>query len=375
MTPWHLRGRTSDGKIAEREQRVEAAAAEAADSDPAFAADVVLPEAAKLFEAVQAAWSVNDHARLATIVAPALMVEWERRLKDFERKGWQNHVEVIGEPKVDYIGLRNTGNDRDDRVCVLVAATLRDYVVDGSGRHLDRTGSSREVAPMQEYWTLCKREHHWTLESIEQEAEGKHELSEEIIATPWSDERGLRDQALVEGAQADATPAGTDVGELVDVDYEGDARAAANDLSVADGRFAPDVLEVAARRAAAAWADAVDGGEGGLLAVATPEAAEELLHPGDPSGRTRLVVRGPVVKRIQITRLDASAQPPTMTIDVHLSGKRYIENRDTTEIVSGSQSRTSEFTEQWTLSLDGSSEQPWRIAAVGMPGETGRSSS
>jgi hypothetical protein len=218
---------------------------------------------------------------------------------------------------------------------VLVAATLRDYVVDGSGRHLDRTDSSREVAPMREYWTLSKPQHHWILESIEQEAEGKHELSDEIIATPWSDERGLRDQALVEEAEADATPAGTNVGELVDVDYEGDARAAANDLSVADGRFAPDVLEVAARRAAAAWADAVDGDDAGLLAVAMPEAAKDLLHPGDPSGRTRLVVRGPVVKRIQITKLDASAQPPTMTIDVHLSGKRYIENRDTTEIVPG----------------------------------------
>lgn len=365
MTPWPFSRKASDAKIAEREQRVEAAAAEAAEVDPAFAPDVVLPEAAKLFEAVQAAWSVNDHARLAKIVAPAMMVEWERRLKDFERKGWQNHVEVIGEPKVDYVGLRNVGSDSDDRVCVLVAATLRDYVVDGSGRHLDRTDSSREVAPMREYWTLSKSDHHWILESIEQEAEGKHELSDEIIATPWSDERGLRDQALVAEAEAEATPAGTNVGELVDVDYAGDARAAANDLSLSDGRFAPDVLEVAVRRAAAAWADAVDGGDAGLLAVATPEAAQELLHPGDPSAQTRLVVRGPVLEQIQITRLDASAQPPSMTIDVRLSGKRYIENRDTTEIVSGSESRTAEFTERWTLTLDGSTEQPWRIAAVG----------
>jgi predicted lipid-binding transport protein (Tim44 family) len=77
------------------------------------------------------------------------------------------------------------------------------------------------------------------------------------------------------------------------------------------------------------------------------------------------VIRGPVVKRIQITGLDASAQPPTMAIEVRLSGRRYIENRDTTEVVAGSPSRDSQFTERWTLSLDGSAEQPWRIAAVG----------
>lgn len=365
MSPWHLRRRASERKIAEREQRVRAAAAEAAEDDPAFAPDVVVPEAVKLFKAVQAAWSVNDHARLAKIVAPDMMVEWEKRLRDFERKGWQNRVDVIGEPKVEYVGLRNVAEDRDDRVCVVVAATLRDYVIDRSGRHLDRSDSSDEVAPMREYWTLCKSEHQWILESIEQEAEGKHELSDAIIATPWSDERGLRDQALVEEAQADAAPAGTNVGELVDVDYAGDAKAAANDLSVADGRFAPDVLEIAVRRAAAAWAEAVDGGDTALLEVATPDAAEELLHPGDPSGRTRLVIRGPVVKRIQITKLDAAAQPPTMAIEIQLSGRRYIENRDTTEVVAGNPSRDSEFTEHWTLSLDGSAGQPWRVAAVG----------
>ena len=270
MTPWHLSRGASDRKIAEREQRVEAAAAEAAESDPAFASDLVIHEAVKLFKAVQAAWSVNNHGQLAQLVAPAMMVEWERRLKDFARKGWQNRVEVIGEPKVDYVGLRNAGNDRDDRVCVVISATLRDYVVDGSGRHLNRTDSSGEVAPMREYWILCKPQHQWILESIEQEAEGKHELSEQIIATPWSDERGLRDQALVAEAEDEATQAGISVGELVDVDYDEDAKAAANDLSVADGRFAPDVLEVAVHRAAAAWADAVDSGDTGLLAVATP---------------------------------------------------------------------------------------------------------
>jgi len=143
--------------------------------------------------------------------------------------------------------------------------------------------------------------------------------------------------------------------------------AAANDLSVADGRFAPDILEVAARRAVAAWAQAVDGNDAELRAIADSSAIGELLHPGDPSGRTRLVVRGPEIRQIRIHALDAAAEPPTMTIDVDLAGRRYIQDRDTTAVLSGSQSKHVNFTERWTLALTGDETQPWRIVRVDSP--------
>jgi len=92
-----------------------------------------------------------------------------------------------------------------------------------------------------------------------------------------------------------------------------------------------------------------------------------MLHPGDPSGKTRLVVRGPAVKQIRIAGLDAGSEPPTMTIDVELEGRRYLEDRDTAAVVAGSQLRATKFTERWTLALDGPAEQPWRIATVGAP--------
>ena len=82
---------------------------------------------------------------------------------------------------------------------------------------------------------------------------------------------------------ADAVPEGASIAEVADLDFTGDARAAALDLSLADGRFSPDVLEVAARRAVAAWAEAIDGADDALLALARPAAAREMLHPGDPS--------------------------------------------------------------------------------------------
>ena len=240
-------------------------------------------------------------------------------------------------------------------------------MVDSYGRHLKRTGRLGETTRIREFWTLGRRGDHWVLVSIEQGAEGKHALDEQIVATPWADERGMRDEALIEGAVADAVPAGTKVSEVADLQFDGDAHSAANDLSLADGRFAPDVLEVAARRAVEAWAQAVDGDDADLRKIATPKATRELLYAGDTSGHTRVVVRGPVVNRIRIVGLDAAAEPPTMTIEVDITGRRYLEDRDTTAVLAGSRSRATSFTERWTLALNGDQAQPWRITSVAAP--------
>jgi predicted lipid-binding transport protein (Tim44 family) len=121
------------------------------------------------------------------------------------------------------------------------------------------------------------------------------------------------------------------------------------------------VLEVAVRRVVAAWAEAVDGSDEGLRALSSPEAVSELLHPGDRSGRTRLVVRGPRVRSVTIEELDAHAAPPRMTVAVEAEGRRYVEDRDTTRVVSGNPNATTRFTEHWTLALDGDDANPWRV--------------
>jgi predicted lipid-binding transport protein (Tim44 family) len=360
-------GVASRRRLAERERRVELAAAEAAEDDAAFAPEQVRSQAARLFLDVQSAWDAGDRVRLHGLVAPELLTEWGRRLDDFDRKGWRNRVQPMGEPSIEYVGLTNRGEDRADRVVVRIEARLRDYVEDAYGRRIGRVDAAGEVSRVREFWTLVKRDGHWIVQSIEQGAEGAHRLSEDVVATPWADEQAIRDQALVQGAVQDAVPEGTKVAEVADLDFEGEARAAALDLSLADGRFAPDVLEVAARRAVAAWAEAVDGEDGPLLALSHPDAARELLHPGDRSGRTRLVVRGLEVRHISIFSLDPAVEPPTMTIDVALAGRRYLEDRDTAAVVAGSQSRAVSFTERWTLALDGPDKEPWRIAAVGAP--------
>jgi predicted lipid-binding transport protein (Tim44 family) len=354
-------------RSSKRERRVELAAAEAADEDPDFAPDRVRAAGRQLFLDIEKAWDTGDRFAMRSLVGPDLLIEWERRLDDFEGRGWHNHVEPIGEPSVEYVGLRRTGNADTDYVVVKIDARVKDYVVDGYGRHIKRTGSLSEITRVREFWTLRRRDGHWVLASIEQGGEGKHALEEELVATAWGDETGMRDEALIEGAVADQVPEGTPVAEVADLQYDGDAHAAAMDLSLADGRFAPDVLEVAARRAVTAWAQAIDGDDTQLEAIATPAAKRELLYAGDRSGAVRLVVRGPVVNRIRIVSLDAGAEPPTMTVEVDLTGRRYVENRDTAAVLAGSRTRKTSFTERWTLSLTGDEAQPWRITAVGEP--------
>ncbi|MGH2842952.1 MAG: hypothetical protein ACRDKL_05125, partial [Solirubrobacteraceae bacterium] len=79
------------------------------------------------------------------------------------------------------------------------------------------------------------------------------------------------------------------------------------------------------------------------------------------------VVRGAELQRILVAGLDAGATPPTMTIDVDLRGRRYVEERDTTRVLFGSPTRLIGFTERWTLALGEDVAEPWRIVAVQAP--------
>jgi predicted lipid-binding transport protein (Tim44 family) len=350
-----------------RVREVELASAVAADDDEAFHAQRVRESAIALYTEIQQAWDARDTDRLARLAGPELMEEWRRRLADFERKGWHNRVVLTGRPDVEYVGLVNRADDADDRVVVRISCAMRDYVVTRSGERIMRDGHEREDVTCEEYWTLHKRDGGWRLESIEQDAEGSHHLEGEIVATPWGDTTRLRQDAVAERAAGDAAPAGFAPAELADLDFDGTARAAALDLALADGRFDPDLIEASVRRAVEAWARAVDGDDAALRAHARPAAVDALLHPGDPSRRTRLVVRGPRVEAIRIAALDAAAQPAAITVELRVTGRRYVEDRDTAEVVSGSRDAERAFTEHWTLALDGVDAWPWRIADTGVP--------
>ena len=63
--------------------------------------------------------------------------------------------------------------------------------------------------------------------------------------------------------------------------------------------------------------------------------------------------------------LTRSFTPPAMTVEADVTGRRYREDRDTVAVVEGSKEREVEFTERWTMVLDGDAAAPWRIAEAG----------
>ncbi|HEY5195522.1 MAG TPA: TIM44-like domain-containing protein [Solirubrobacteraceae bacterium] len=350
---------------ARRRQRAAAvhlAAIEAAEDDPDFAPELVRTAAEGLFTGVQVAWSAGDRAALRRLCGPELMHEWGRRLDDFERRGWSNQVAVLGSVGVEYIGLTNRTADRDDRAVVRLTAQLRDFVVDRSGAVVMRRDTRSDTTRVCEYWTLGKPAGRWIVLSIEQRAEGDHQLSEPVVPTPWSDTERLTEASLVEQAVATKLPDGVAASEVAAAEFTGAARTAALDLALVDGRFSPDVLGAEVSRTVTAWADAVDGDDTDLRRLASPGVVSELLHPGDPTEQTRLVIRGPAIEQIQISDLNAQTAPPTITVELRVRGRRYIEDRDTAAILQGSQSSATRFGLRWTLALEASDdEHPWRI--------------
>ena len=295
------RRRTRD----DREAAVCLAAAEAAEDDPLFDADLVRERAGALFVAIQRAWSANDTTALRRMVGTELMVEWDARLADFRRKDWRNLVDVLDGPEVRYVGVTNRAGDAQDRAVVLLSARLRDVVVDRYGNELANEDGA--IARISEFWSLGKRAGEWIVVSIEQEREGEHHLSAPLVAAPESDDTRLRADAVMEVATADGVRA-DEIGELLSPGFSGTARAAALDLSLVDGRFAPDVLATAVGAVVDAWAQAIDGPDEPLAAQTTPQALDALLYP-TTSRRDRLVIRGADVQQLTITEVSAGPPP------------------------------------------------------------------
>lgn len=342
---------------ADREAAVRLAAAEAGEDDPLFDAALVTDRAAALFVAIQRAWSAEDVTALRRLVGPELMLEWDARLADFRGKGWRNQVDVLDGPDVRYVGVTNRAQDVEDRVVVQLTARLQDVVVDRYGDVIP--SDEGEIARISEFWTLGKRGGEWVVVSIEQEREGAHHLSDPLVAAPEGDDVRLRADAVMELATADGVPAGQ-VGELLSPGFSGTARAAAMDLSLVDGRFAPDVLATAVGEVVDAWAQAIDGPDEPLAARTTPQALRSLLYP-IATGRDRLVIRGAEVQAVTIVAV-TPGPPPEVRLQLDVAGVQYVEDRDTTEVVAGSKRRRTKTRQVWTLRLADDPRRPWRVS-------------
>jgi hypothetical protein len=86
-------------------------------------------------------------------------------------------------------------------------------------------------------------------------------------------------------------------------------------------------------------------------------------------------VAGPRILEIGITHLPEGADPPLVRLLVRISGRRYIQDSDTGELVSGDRDLRTTFYEFWSLELAGPPAGPWRLAPRSTPGSAYEDSS
>lgn len=354
-----------DGAREQRDAEVRSAALVAVEDDAKFDATELLAHVADLVVIVQDSWSNGDRSVLAEFLGEDLLVEWCRRLDDFEGRGWHNRVLLQGDAEARLISITNRADDGDDRAVVHVRVPMDSWVETPEGS-LFPNGQNHPRIELSEYWTLAWREGIWILISIEQDGEGGHHLTAPLVLAPDQDPE-LAATVRTELAVDDAAGDGGAVAALVSTSLSGDARAAALDLSLVDDRFSPDVLTIAVDRAIAAWAEAIDGSDAALERLAEPDAIQTLLYGDDTSERTRTVIRGPRVEEVTIEHVSGGdGEVAIMDVALRYRARWYREDRDTVALIAGSKDRETERRAHWTFVLSDDPGTPWMLTLVGV---------
>ena len=108
-------------------------------------------------------------------------------------------------------------------------------------------------------------------------------------------------------------------------------------------------------RRSQAWAEAVDGEDDALLAIATPAGGAGAAVPA--AARTARRASSCAGRRLAAPRDHRAAHRPRRAADggraARCAAARYVEDRDTVAVIGGDKDREREFTEQWTFALDG----------------------
>ena len=193
----------------------------------------------------------------------------------------------------------------------VTAPSLRDVVIDRNGNVIKRKEEDDELTTLAEYWTLGRAGDRWILHSIEQDAEGAHHLDAPIVASPWSDDSRLHDDALTELAVADAVPDPRSAGRRRRLRRRR-AHAGARPLG---GRRSLRPRGAGGRRPAGGRGVGRGGRRRRRRARARGDAGGGARAAVPARQNTRLVVRGPRLPRLRSSRSTPQAQPPTFTVE------------------------------------------------------------
>ena len=171
---------------------------------------------------------------------------------------------------------------------------------------------------------------------------------------PADDRARLRELGLEEMTE-DHRRSGLSPGEITDP--HAPPLQQLNDLSVADDRFDPMLIEAALSHIVEAWERGSDGSDAPLLAVATGAGVHALNFPTPGSGRRR--VRDVRLQRWEVTRLDAASMPPQLDVRVRVNAASWTDGQAN----AGEDRHPQRLDLVWTLELDEATHQHprWRL--------------
>jgi hypothetical protein len=121
-----------------------------------------------------------------------------------------------------------------------------------------------------------------------------------------------------------------------------------------DDRLGLDRVRRTARLVVAAWTMAVAGDDSTLTALATADAAHQLMHPR--AGLCQMA-KDPVVTLIDISRLDGAADPPLLQVGFEFTGRQ----KPGGTAGDGSDGDERKLIGHLDLRLPGGSSWPWQL--------------
>src|SRR5436305_2336640 len=322
-------------RLASRESDVVAAAARADVSADALDPDALHRFATQRIAAERVAWQRGDPTSIPVLFGT-----------HFDRREGRCRSLVGHDPFVRLVWAGTPGAEEPLLVALLVSLEL---VTTGP--------FSKQYSIQSAYWRMRPEGKGWKIEGVEGAAEGRYFLTDPLLDKGADQE--LHDQAAISTAVDDEAPEQLPVGQLTDVDAP--TRSQLLDLSVLDGRYAPDAIAACVSEIARLWESATSAQDRTPLEPwCTAEAATQLFHP-TPHGWRRVL--NLETRRVQIEALHTESDPPTISVTLQLHGQRWLATDHGTRL-SGSRIRHRDFTEHWTLRLAQSTSCPWRLTEV-----------
>jgi hypothetical protein len=333
-----------------RAQVAEAAAVEASLEEPAFA-----PE--RLREAVDEVLAVarevgSPGGGPSDRPDAALITRWAGSLA----AALGGEIRLDASPRVEILRVVNRPGQLEDRVIVRVRLRLlrrHHPLVDPHTLTLDQR------------WTFGRAGELWTLRSIDSSSSEERTLAQRLIPTEWTDEQRLREQALIELADAERVPPSASLGELVRADLPPHQKLL--ELSQIDGRFDPALIDAVLHHLVDAWEAATTGSVQPLENLCAHGAVHKLRYPAPTRRPLTFVLSDAQLTDWEATDVDVSAEHPHLQVRISVVAVRYVIESAIGDHVAGSRETPRRLQLIWTLGLFSADRDPWRLLSSTNP--------